>query len=81
MPRILHQSSVLAATEYLPEPQTLDIVFTSGEVYRYSTIPLLLYQNLLEADSKGSFFNAYIRNQFPFQYLGNSNTISADAAQ
>jgi hypothetical protein len=79
MPRVPHQSSVLAATEYFPILQTLDVVFTSGDVYRYSKVPLPLYRDLLEADSTGTFFNAHIRNQFPFQYIGPSNAISADA--
>ena len=73
MARVPHQSSVLAATEYIPNLQTLDVVFTSGDVYRYSKVPLSLYRDLLETDSKGTFFNAHIRNRFPFQHLGNSN--------
>jgi hypothetical protein len=73
MARIIHQSSVLTATEYFPNPQTLDVVFTSGDVYRYSNVPLCVYQDLLEADSKGTFFNARIRNRFPFQCLGTSS--------
>ncbi len=56
MARVPHQSSVLAATEYIPNLQTLDVVFTSGDVYRYSKVPLSLYRDLLEADSKGTFF-------------------------
>ena len=79
MARVPHQSSVLAATEYLSHSQTLDVVFTSGEIYRYSKVPLPLYLDLLLADSKGTFFNARIRNQFPFHYLGRSNPLRQHA--
>ena len=79
MARVPHQSSVLAATKYIPNLQTLDVVFTSGDVYRYSKVPLSLYRDLLEADSTGAFFNAHIRNQFPFQYIARSNAVSAYA--
>jgi KTSC domain len=79
MASVPHQSSVLAVTEYFPELQTLDVVFTSGEIYHYSNVPLPLYQDLLAADSKGIFFNAHIRNHFPFQYLGNTK-VTANAA-
>ena len=79
MARVPLQSSVLAATEYFPELQALDIVFNSGEAYRYLKVPMSLYQDLLEADSKGIFFNAHVRNQFSFQYLGESGPLSADA--
>jgi hypothetical protein len=78
MARIPLQSSVLAAAEYFPELTALDIVFHTGEVYRYSKVPLLLYRELLEADSKGAFFNAHIRNQFSFQHLGNAEVLSAE---
>ena len=74
MARVPLQSSVLAAVEYFPEPSALDIVFLTGEVYRYVNVPLSLYQNLLEADSKGIFFNTCIRNHFSFQHLANSDT-------
>jgi hypothetical protein len=79
MARIPHQSSVLAATEYFPDLQALDVVFVSGEIYRYSEVPLPLYQRLLEAESKGSFFNAFIRNQFSFQHFRHSIAICSDA--
>jgi hypothetical protein len=79
MARVPLQSSVLAAAEYFPQLRTLDILFNTGEVYRYLKIPMSLYQGLLEADSKGTFFNAHIRNQFSFQYLGNSGALSPDA--
>ncbi len=76
MARIPLQSSVLAAAEYFPELQALDLVFNTGEVYRYLKAPLSLYQDLLQADSKGVFFNALIRNQFSFQCLGNPDALS-----
>ena len=79
MARVPLQSSVLAAMEYFPELQALDIMFHSGEVYRYLKVPISLYQDLLNADSKGIFFNAHIRNQFSFQHLGESDALSAHA--
>ncbi len=74
----LLQSSVLTAAEYFPELPAIDIVFTAGEVYRYLKVPLSLYQGLLEADSKGAFFNAQIRNQFSFQHLGNADALGPE---
>jgi hypothetical protein len=78
MARAPLQSSVLAAAEYFPELPALDIVFNTGDVYRYFEVPLSLYQDLLEADSKGAFFNAHIRNQFSFQHLDDPEELSAD---
>ena len=73
MARIPLQSSVLAAVEYFPDLSALDIVFNTGEVYRYCNVPLSLYRDLLDADSKGIFFNACIRNRFSFLSLGNTD--------
>ena len=67
MARIPHQSSVLASSEYFPDRQCLEVEFLSGEIYRYSEVPPSVYQNLLNADSKGFYFNTHVRNRFPFQ--------------
>lgn len=77
MARVPLQSSVLAAVEYFPQLSALDIVFNSGEVYRYEKVPVAIYLELTEAESKGVFFNARIRNQFSFQCLGNAGTSGA----
>jgi hypothetical protein len=42
MARVLLQSSVLAAMEYFPELQVLDLAFNTGEVYRYLEVPVSL---------------------------------------
>jgi hypothetical protein len=70
MSRIRHQSSVLAATEFIPDAAILIVEFVSGERYQYSGVPLHLYQQLLQAHSLGTFFNACIRNQSLFSRLG-----------
>ena len=79
MARVSLQSSVLAAAAYFPELTALDVVFNTGDVYRCLKVPRSFFQDLLNADSKGAFFNAHIRNQFSFQHLGNAEALSAHA--
>jgi KTSC domain len=63
-------SSVLQTVTYELENAVLAIAFHSGAVYEYLGVPIPIYQQLLSADSQGAFFNARIRNQFPFRNSG-----------
>ena len=59
-------SSNIAAVGYDPSSETLEIEFTSGGVYQYYNVPLSIYEALLAAPSKGSFFAAQIRDRFSY---------------
>jgi KTSC domain len=67
--RVPLESTLLASALYHPRPRRLEIEFRSGERYLYFQVPPACYQQLLQADSKGSFFNRNIRNHFPCQHL------------
>lgn len=67
--RVPLESTVLAWVSYEPAADRLEVQLRSGERYRYFGVPPSCYQQLLRADSKGAFFNRYIRNCFPFQHL------------
>lgn len=43
---------------------TLDIEFSSAQVYRYERVPLELYKNLLLAESVGQFFIENLRANY-----------------
>ena len=43
---------------------TLEIEFVSGKVYRYLDVPESLFQELMRAQSIGTFFNERIRDSF-----------------
>ena len=51
---------------YDEDPAELDVTFASGKIYRYAGVPLATYVGLLEADSKGEFFNENIKDVFPY---------------
>jgi hypothetical protein len=67
--RVPLDSSSLAWTQYDPALQRLEVEFRNGERYLYFQVPPRRYQNLLDADSKGAFFNRHIRNCFAFKQL------------
>ena len=59
-------SSNLDQVGYDAARRQLVVVFRSGEAYRYDGVPPELYERLLQADSKGKFFVAHVRQAFPF---------------
>jgi hypothetical protein len=58
------ESSALAKVAYDNQRATLHVEFRDGAVYQYFGVPRDTYQDLLRADSKGVYFNQYIRNAF-----------------
>lgn len=57
-------STDIAAMGYDPTTGDLQIQFTTGRIYAYQAVPPELYDALVAAPSKGSFFAATIKKQF-----------------
>jgi hypothetical protein len=66
--RIAVVSSLLASMRSSSQA-TLDLEFRSGLVYRYFTVPRAIVEGLHIANSKGAYFNRYIKDRFPYQRL------------
>lgn len=47
----------------------LIVTFNGGRRYQYDGVPADLYNELLDSDSKGRFFNANIRDDYSFTEL------------
>lgn len=60
------QSSVLRSVEYDDEACELDITFQSGKIYRYRGVPPEIVDELLDAGSKGEYFNLHIKDAFAY---------------
>jgi hypothetical protein len=63
-------SKVIRGAWYLPQRRQLDLMFTSGRRYVYSGVPMTVAAGFAEAESKGRFYNAEIRNRFPCREVG-----------
>jgi hypothetical protein len=65
------QSSVLKAVGYDEDKAQLKIEFKeSGEAYLYSLVPRQVYEELMEAESKGQFFEKWVRSKpYPFEQV------------
>jgi hypothetical protein len=60
------ESSMMVRVEYHEDTSELDITFKSGKTYRYREVPPDIYSDLLDAESKGEFFNEKIKDTFGF---------------
>ena len=63
------ESSSLANVAYDHQREILQVEFRDGAVYQYVDVPFQIYQNLLQADSKGGYFNHHIRRPFSHAIL------------
>ena len=66
------ESTLLATVTFNPENSILDLEFHDGKVYRFFAVPAACFQQLMDADSMGVYFNRYIRNRFRYQQLTES---------
>jgi len=65
MPKVDLHSSMLKDARYQEQGALLDLEFQSVAIYRYLGVPPPVYQELLQAESKGRYFNRHIRNRYP----------------
>ena len=61
-------SSLLTAATYSTD-ETLELQFRSDAVYRYFAVPPAVFQNLIAATSKETYFHRNIRNNFRYQHV------------
>jgi hypothetical protein len=50
---------------YDKRTHTLEVEFKSGTIYRYASVPIELWSDFLQAESKGQFFQQHVRDHFP----------------
>ncbi len=62
-------SSVIRAFEYDPAAHRLAVTFVTGRRYAYLGVPQEVVGGFRQASSKGEYFNAAIRDHYPFERL------------
>jgi len=69
MKLITVKSSMLRAVGYDQETNELEVVFNTGEAYRYDNVPPAKYSDLLKAKSKGTYMQEHIIDVYPYHRL------------
>lgn len=62
-------STVLRSVGHEPTSSTLEIEFTTREIYRYFGVPIEVHTELLAAESHGTYFNKHVRDVYPYEHL------------
>ncbi len=67
--RVAVISSVLRSVGYDHPTAILEVEFVNGLVYRYTAVPPHVHDSLMNAPSKGQYFNTHVRDCFPFSQV------------
>jgi hypothetical protein len=63
------QSSNILSAGYDSEHHELEIVFKSGDVYRYEKVPELIFNGLVAAPSPGKFLAQFVKDIYSYRKL------------
>lgn len=64
-------SSNLRSVGYDPATHVLEIAFHSSGIYQYSGVPPHIHSGLMNASSKGQYFDAHIKKAgYPYRKVG-----------
>jgi lysyl-tRNA synthetase class 2 len=63
------ESTAIHEIDYDADREKLFVRFVSGERYVYVGVPGEVCRSFVDADSKGGFFQAEIRDRYPFNRL------------
>ena len=66
MERSYVPSTNISSIGYDEATETLEVEFLNGSIYQYYNVPMNIYEQLMQAGSKGKFLNAYIKNAYPY---------------
>lgn len=69
MDRIQVVSSNIRSVGYEADMEILEVEFTSGNVYQYFDVPESEYEGLMNAASKGKYFNRNIKDNYRYRQV------------
>ncbi len=59
-------SSHVTGAGYDENTKTMDVSFKNGATYRYSFVPLGVYEGLIGASSAGAYMHSAVRGRYDF---------------
>ncbi len=67
------ESTTLATVTYDEASELLQLEFRSRATYQYFGVPVAVHTALLDAPSKGSYFNRIIRGSFQYRRVSDGD--------
>ena len=77
MQRAFVESTTLRSAGHDAQSAVLELQFRNGVVYRYMPVPPWVYRDLLDARSKGAYFNHNIRGRYAYQRVQGASSLRA----
>ena len=62
-------SEMLLKAGYDEKSHTLQVVFRTGERYRYKNVPSFEYDGLMSAESKGQYMHKHIIGRYDYERI------------
>ena len=63
------ESSMVLGVRYDEALFELEVIFRTGEKYRYKNVPLFVYEGLMNAKSQGQYMRKHILDRFDFERM------------
>ncbi len=77
--RVPVKSSAIAAVGYSKKLRAFEIEFRNGAIYRHLEVPARLYQGLLAAESKASYYHRHIRGIYYSVRVKDGRRVASEA--
>ena len=62
-------SRMILGVRYNAKTREMDIVFRTGEKYRYKRVPRAVYDELISADSHGQYMHQRVLGHYDYERL------------
>ena len=62
-------SDMVLGVRYHADTRAMDIVFRTGDKYRYKRVPQEEYEGLLKADSHGQYMHKHILGHYEYERI------------
>jgi len=63
-------SKMILGVRYNEKTYELDVVFRTGEKYRYKNVPNFVYEGLMSAASLGQYMHKKVLGRYKYERLG-----------
>ena len=63
------ESEMLIAVRYEKENQHLEVIFCTGDNYRYKRVPQSEFDGLMKAESKGQYMHKHILGRYDYERI------------
>lgn len=62
-------SSIIREVSYNTNEKELGIEFNTGKRYVYLSVPIMVYQEMIDAESAGTFFSTKIKGKYAYKLI------------